>query len=59
MGGDSHPTETVDYSHFDPKFTNKLEKVAPEWGDFHQRRAEWIEANRGNYFLTPEIRVSD
>jgi hypothetical protein len=30
--------ETVDYTKFDPKFTNTVESVGPVWGDFHHRR---------------------
>ena len=32
MGGDIFNTETVDYGKFDPKFTNTIENVGPEFG---------------------------
>jgi hypothetical protein len=34
MGGDQGPPlESIDYSKFDPKFTNEVEKVGTEWGE--------------------------
>ena len=55
MGGSEPSTETIDYSKFDPKFTNTVESVGPVWGEIHERRLDWIAKNRQSYTLEPEI----
>ena len=34
--------DELDFGHFDKRFDNTYEVVAPEFGDFHQRRADFI-----------------
>ncbi len=56
MGGDKEDVPEVnDYSKFDPKFTNQVEKIAAEWGELHEKRAEFIAQNRGSYIPQPVV----
>lgn len=48
-------TGEVDFHKFDPKFTNTYEVVGYEWGEFHRRRNEWINENRGKWVPQPAI----
>jgi len=45
----------IDYAHFDPKFNNALEPIAPEFGEFHERRNQWIAENVMTWNAKPLI----
>ncbi|EGR34574.1 hypothetical protein IMG5_006600 [Ichthyophthirius multifiliis] len=45
----------LDFSHFDKRFENNYEVVAPEFGDLQQKRAQFIAENAGKYRPEPFI----
>ncbi|KRX10723.1 hypothetical protein PPERSA_03781 [Pseudocohnilembus persalinus] len=53
--GQEKPLEGVDYSKFDPKFTNEYEIVGHEFGVLHEKRAAFIAENRGKWVPEPVI----
>jgi len=45
----------MDFKKFDPKFDNNYPVQAPEWGEFHAKREEWIRNNRASYEIEPSV----
>ena len=47
--------DQLDFSHFEKGFDNQYDIVAPEFGDLHQKRAEFIAKNQGTYRPVPYV----
>ncbi|CAK84224.1 unnamed protein product (macronuclear) [Paramecium tetraurelia] len=47
--------ETKTFGKFDPLFTNKYDKVGPEFGQIQQLKSDFLAANVGKLEVQPEI----